>query len=120
VKGLKKCPARFYSTHQGNEPVRDWLKELATADRKAVGVDIATAEYGWPVGMPVSRSMGNGLFEIRTNLSGKRISRVLFSITDDNMVLLHGFIKKTRRTPKHDMDLALKRLKRIKRLSKGN
>ena len=96
MKGLKKCPARFYSTHQGNEPVRDWLKELATQDRKAVGVDIATAEYGWPVGMPVSRAMGNGLFEVRTSLSGNRISRVLFAIVDNNILLLHGFIKKTR------------------------
>lgn len=113
MKGLKKCPARFYSTHQGNEPVRDWLKELATQDRKAVGVDIATAEYGWPVGMPVSRAMGNGLFEVRTSLSGNRISRVLFAIVDNNILLLHGFIKKTRKTPRHDLDLALKRLRQL-------
>ena len=75
---------------------------------------MATAEYGWPVGMPLSRPLGKGLFEIRTNLSSKRISRVIFSVAGKEMVLLNGFIKKTRKTPKQDIDLALSWFKEIK------
>jgi hypothetical protein len=65
---IKKLPAVFYSTAAGNEPVREWLKTLDAADRKIVGQDIAIAEFGWPVGMPVCRSLGNGLYEIRSDL----------------------------------------------------
>jgi phage-related protein len=91
--------------------VREWLKGLDQADRLIVGQDIATAEFGWPVGMPVSRSLGKGLWEIRSGISNGRITRVIFCVADDKMVLLHGFIKKTQKTPKADLDLALKRMK---------
>ncbi len=110
---LKKLPAAFYATASGNEPVRAWLKDLDIADRRVVGHDIATAEFGWPVGMPLSRSLGKGLFEIRSNLSGGRISRVIFAVVHDRMVLLHGFVKKSQKTPKPDLALAAKRLKEI-------
>lgn len=110
---LKKIPAVFYATPSGNEPVREWVKDLNDEDRKTVGVDIATAEYGWPVGMPLCRSLGNGLFEIRSSLASSRIARVIFAIVDEKMVLLHAFIKKTQKTPKADLDLALKRKKEI-------
>jgi phage-related protein len=108
---IKKLPAAFYCTVAGKEPVREWLKGLDQADRLIVGQDIATAEFGWPVGMPVSRSLGKGLWEIRSGISNGRITRVIFCVADDKMVLLHGFIKKTQKTPKADLDLALKRMK---------
>lgn len=109
----KKVPAIFYRTTHGNEPVRDWLLGLGKEDRKAIGVDIQTVEFGWPVGMPVCRPMKDGLFEVRTNLEHGRISRVLFCFHDEKIVLLHGFIKKSQQTPKPDLDLAKNRKKEV-------
>jgi len=111
---MKKLPAAFYQTPSGKEPVREWLQGLDPKDSKIVGDDIATAEFGWPVGMPVCKSLGGNLYEIRSNVSDKRISRVIFGITAIKMVLLHSFIKKTQKTPKSDLDLAKKRYKEIK------
>ncbi|AMN45975.1 hypothetical protein ACG33_02370 [Steroidobacter denitrificans] len=110
---MKKLPAAFYCTAAGNEPVREWLKALDEPDRRIVGQDIATAEFGWPVGMPVCRSLGKGLYEIRSDISRGRITRMIFCVEDGKMVLLHGFIKKTQKTPKADLDLALKRKKEV-------
>ncbi len=110
---IKKLPAMFYCTASGNEPVREWLKTLDVIDRKIVGQDIATAEFGWPVGMPVCRSLGNGLYEIRSDLASHRIARVIFCIAGQSMVLLHGFIKKTQKTSRSELDLALKRKKEM-------
>lgn len=110
---MKKLPAVFYATPSGNEPVREWLKELKDEDRRTIGQNIATAEFGWPVGMPVCRKLGNGLCEIRSNISDGRIARVIFAAVGRRMVLLHGFVKKTQKTPKPDLDLATKRLKEI-------
>jgi phage-related protein len=110
---IKKLPAAFYCTAAGNEPVREWLKALSDADRRIVGQDIATAEFGWPVGMPVCRSLGKGLYEIRSDISHGRITRVIFCVADEQMVLLHGFIKKTQKARMTDLDLALKRKKEV-------
>jgi phage-related protein len=110
---IKKLPAAFYCTAAGKEPVREWLKALDEADRRIVGQDIATAEFGWPVGMPVCRSLGKGLYEIRSDLTEGRIARVIFCVTAQRMVLLHGFIKKTQKTPNKELDLALKRMKEV-------
>jgi phage-related protein len=105
----KKVPAFFYRQESGAEPVRDWLKELSE-EKRLIGEDIKTCELGWPVGMPVSRSMGEGLHEVRTNLPNNRISRILFYIDKKSrMILLHGFIKKTRKTPEDDLKLARQR-----------
>ena len=112
---LKKLPAVFYATRGGNEPVREWLKGLDHKDRRTVGQDIATAEFYWPVGMPLCRSMGQGLYEVRSTISNGRIARVLFFVSAGAMVLVHGFIKKVRKTPKPDLDTALKRMKEYKR-----
>jgi phage-related protein len=108
----KIVPARFYQTETGNEPVREWLKQLEASDRKIVGADIKTVEYGWPIGMPTCRSMRKGLYEVRSDLPSGKIARVLFCIYEEKMILLHGFIKKTQKTSAQDLDLALKR-KRI-------
>lgn len=110
----KKLPARFYANKSGKEPVREWLKDLDDVDCRLIGYDIATAEFAWPVAMPLSRSLGRGLFEIRTNITDGRISRVIVSVVDKEMLRLHGFIKKAQKTPTQDLDLALKRLKEIK------
>jgi len=106
-KQSKRVPALFFRTEAGGEPVRDWLKALLTEDRKRIGEDIKTAEFGWPIGMPVCKPLGDGLYEVRTNLPKNRIARVLFYIDrKGRMVLLHGFIKKTRKTPDDDLALA--------------
>jgi phage-related protein len=103
----KRVPAIFYRTEAGGEPVRDWLKSLPLEDRKRIGEDIKTVEFGWPIGMPVCKSLGSGIYEVRTNLAQNRIARVLFYIDKKSrMVLLHGFIKKTQKTPREDLELA--------------
>lgn len=111
----KRIPAHFYQTESGGEPVREWLKSMDKQDRFLIGTDIKTVEFGWPVGMPVCRPMGKGLFEVRTSLPTDRIARVLFCIGEDRMVLLHGFIKKSRKTPKSDLDLARTRRRTLER-----
>src|SRR3954447_10299153 len=61
----KKISAVFWrSVTAGNEPVRDLLKSLSKADRTRVGEDLKTVEFGWPVGMPTCRHMGDGLHEV--------------------------------------------------------
>lgn len=110
---LKRIPAVFYRANSGAEPVRDWLKTLPEADRRTLGFDIATVEFGWPVGMPLCRPLGGGLWEVRSNLTQGRIGRVIFCIAQGRMVLLHGFIKKTQKTPPQDMGLAKKRQKEV-------
>lgn len=110
---VKRLEARFFRLASGREPVREWLLELERADRKVVGDDIRTVEIGWPIGMPLCRSLGGykGLWEIRSNLTGGRIARVLFCVKGDALVLLHGLIKKTQKTPEHDLKLASRRMR---------
>jgi phage-related protein len=114
---VKRVPAVFYRTASGTEPVRRWLKNLPAEDRRIIGVDIATVEYGWPVGMPVCSPITSrhGLWEVRSTLTGGRIARVLFCMHRGRMVLLHGFIKKTQQTSDRDLDLVVKRKKEIER-----
>jgi phage-related protein len=104
----KRLPAIFFRTRAGREPVRDRLKALPYTDvRKRIGEDIKTVEFGWPIGMPVCRPIGEGICEVRTDLAHNRIARILFYIDGKHrMVLLHGFIKETRQTPDADLGLA--------------
>lgn len=104
----KRVAAVFFRTEAGGEPLRDWLKGLPSPeDRKRIGEDIKTVEFGWPIGMPVCRPLGEGIYEVRTSLARNRIARTLFYIDKNGrMVLLHGFIKKTRKTPDEDLELA--------------
>jgi phage-related protein len=106
----KRITVIFLRTVAGGEPVRDWLKSLEPVeDRKQIGVDIKTVEFGWPIGMPVCRPLGDGLYEVRSDISGGRIARVLFYINaESHMVLLHGFVKKTQKAPQADLELARK------------
>jgi phage-related protein len=104
----KRVAAIFFRTEAGGEPVRDWLKGLPSPeDRKRIGEDIKTVEFGWPIGMPVCKPLGDGIYEVRTRLAQNRIARVLFYIDKKGrMVLLHGFIKKTQKTADEDLELA--------------
>jgi phage-related protein len=115
AKKRKILPAIFYRTATGAEPVRKWLKTLSREDKRIVGADIATVEFGWPMGMPTCRSLASrrGLWEVRSSLTQNRITRVLFCIHQGQMVLLHRFIKKTEQTPENDLDLAVKRQKEV-------
>ena len=107
---LKRIVVRFYRTDSGTEPVREWLLELPPEDRKIIGGDLQTLEFGWPVGMPLCRSISGykGLWEVRSNLTRGRIARVLFAVADGQLVALHGFVKKT---PERDLAVAAKRMK---------
>ncbi|ADV84976.1 protein of unknown function DUF891 [Terriglobus saanensis SP1PR4] len=111
---MKRIPAMFFRTAAGGEPVREWLRGLEPVeDRRRIGIDIKTVEFGWPIGMPTCRPLKDGLYEVRTNLTGGKIARVLFYIdVQSRMILLHGFIKKTQKTPDEDLDLA-RRNKRL-------
>jgi phage-related protein len=101
---------RFYANSSGVEPVREWLFTLSALDRKIIGADIKTVQFGWPLGMPFVRKMDKDLWEIRIHLDN-RIARIFFTVRDTVMVLLHGFVKKSQETPKSDLDLAKSRLR---------
>jgi phage-related protein len=111
----KRLPAAFWRSATGAEPVREWLRLLAKDDRYDIGTAIKTAEFGWPVGMPVCRPMGNGLWEVRAPLTKGRVARVLFCVHEGQLILLHGFMKKTQKTSKHDLDLARDRRRQIEK-----
>jgi phage-related protein len=113
-----KLKAVFYCTNAGNEPVRVWLKGLSKEDRKTIGEDIQTVQYGWPIGMPLVGTFGGGLFEVRSDVSDGRIARTLFMTQRGTVVLLHGFIKKAQTTPKPDLALAKKRKSEIEKVGK--
>lgn len=109
----KSLPVVFFATSAGREPVREWLKELDKDDRREIGADILAVQQGWPLGLPLCRSLGKGLWEVRSSLAGGRIARIIFAFDDQTIVLLNGFIKKTQKTPAGEIDTALKRLKEM-------
>ena len=110
MKAERPLKVVFFKTETGNEPVREWLKTLSKEDCKVIGSDILTVQYAWPVGKPLVDNLGDGLWEVRSRLS-HRIARTLFAVVDEEIVLLHGFIKKQQRTPPDELDLAKKRKK---------
>ena len=114
----QKIPLIFYRTEAGSEPVREWLKGLPEADRQAIGKDLLRAQWRWPVGMPLCRPLGKGLWEVRTDLPTKRTARVLLCLYREHLVALHGFIKKTRTLPDEDLALGPKAPKGVGAMSK--
>jgi len=126
VKGNKDAPAPEDSAggllcfKHRKAAVREWLMELAPEDRKSIGEDIATLKFCWPVGMPKCSPMKNmkGLYEIRSSISSGRIARIFFVLAGNQMVLLHGFVKKTQKTPDKELKLASARLKEVRRYEK--
>jgi len=115
-KKPEKAPTltcRFYRTGTGNEPVKDWLKGLPAEVRKEIGSDLQVVQWRWPIGKPLVDGFGGGLFEVRTSHDGN-IYRVLFCLVGSTVVLLHGFMKKTEKTPDQDVEIAKKRQKDVK------
>ena len=105
---VRPLPAVFFRTETGREPVREWLKNLPKDERRIIGEDIMTVQFRWPLGMPLVDNLGSGIWEIRSRLAN-RIARTLFFVHEGEIILLHGFIKKTRKTPNEDRALALQR-----------
>lgn len=105
----RKIPVVFYRTRAGSEVVLDWLRSLDEEDRRAIGLDLMRVQFRWPVGMPLCRPLGDGLWEVRCNLSGGRIARLFFCFTQARLVALHGFIKKSQKTPASELEVARKR-----------
>jgi phage-related protein len=114
-KTPRKIELVFFRNRAGGEPVRDWLRGLDDAERHAIGTDLLRAQWRWPVGMPLCRPMGKGLWEVRSDLASNRTARVLICFYRDHLVALHGFIKKTRSTPEDDLTLERKRQKELER-----
>jgi len=99
----------FFRTGAGREPVREWLKGLKREERRVIGEDIKTVQYGWPLGMPLIRKLEPGLWEVRSHFR-QGIARVLFTVSGQVMVLLHGFIKKSQKMPREELEIARQRL----------
>lgn len=100
----------FFRTEAGREPVREWLKSLPREERRIIGEDLKTVQFGWPLGMPLVRKLDTKLWEVRSKLPD-RIARTLFTADKNQMILLHGFIKKSQKTPGDDLQLAKQRLR---------
>jgi phage-related protein len=113
----KRLPVRFYRSEKGVEPVRDWLKSLDALDRTKIGQAVKMLEYGWPVGMPTCRPLHNGLYEVRATLPSNREARIFFCIQNESMVLLHGIIKKTQKTPQRDLIIARNRQSLVRQIN---
>ncbi|MDJ0869149.1 MAG: type II toxin-antitoxin system RelE/ParE family toxin [Myxococcota bacterium] len=111
----KRVPLVFFRTDTGAEPVREWLLELPKSDRRIVGEGLKQLEYGWPIGMPLCRVLGGGLFELRASLATRRIARVIVCIFENELYALHGFIKKSQKMPEADLRLARSRKRQLER-----
>lgn len=105
---------RFYRSDTGAEPVSEWLRSLESETRKEIGSDLQVVQWRFPIGKPLVDGFGDGLFELRTS-SGGNTYRVLFCVQTSTIILLHGFMKKTQKTPKADLDLARDRKKKLEK-----
>ena len=108
-----EVPVQFYRSGTGREPVLEWLRSLDREDRRAIGLDLMRVQFGWPIGMPLVRSLKDGLWEVRSNLPSQKIARLILCFHQKRLVVLHGFIKKTQKTPAEELELAKRRLKEI-------
>ncbi len=95
--------------------MRDWLRSLDESDRRSIGRDLMRVQFGWPIGMPLVRSLKDGLWEVRSSLPSQRIARVVLCFHDGALIVLHGFIKKTQKTPADDLALAKRRMTEVTR-----
>ena len=109
----RPIPVIFFRLDFGREPVRDWLKELDPEDRKVIGTDIKTLQFGWPVGMPLARKIAADLWELRSRLR-TGIARIFFTLHTKKIVLLHGFVKKSQKTSTNEFAIAKRRLKQLR------
>jgi phage-related protein len=107
----KPLSLQFWRSNGGREPTRDWFRSLLKADREVLGDDLRRVQFGWPLGMPLVKHLGSGLWELRSSLQGRREARVIFIVDDLGIVVLNGFIKKSQKTPLKEIELAKDRLK---------
>ncbi len=108
-KPLRKIPVVFYRTPAGAEVVLEWLRGLEEEDRRIIGQDLMRVQFRWPLGMPLCRPLGDGLWELRCSLPSNRIARLFFSFAEGRLVALHGFVKKSQKTPPAELAIARKR-----------
>ena len=108
-----EVPVRFYRSATGREPVLEWLRGLDREDRRAIGLDLMRVQFGWPIGMPLVRSLKDGLWEVRSALPGQKTARLILCFHQKTLVVLHGFIKKTQKTPVEELELAKRRMKEV-------
>ncbi len=108
-----EVPVRFYRSEAGTEPVLEWLRGLSKEDRRAIGLDLMRVQFGWPIGMPLVRSLKDGLWEARSTLPSQRIARLILCFHEQTPIVLHGFIKKTQKIPANDLALAKRRMKEV-------
>jgi phage-related protein len=111
----KPLPLQFWRSNAGRELTGDWFRSLAKPDRDVVGDDLRRMQFGWPIGMPLVRNLGSGLWELRSSLPSRREARVIFIVDDLGIVVLNGFIKKSQKTPPREIELAKDRLKEFDR-----
>ena len=111
---FERIPLFFWQSSSGKEPVRDWLNALPREDQRIIGRDMAKLQFGWPIGMPICRSLGSGLWEVRSSLPSRREARVIVTFLDGKLIALSAFIKKSQATPKAELQLALDRSKALK------
>ena len=109
----RPIPILFFRLDSDREPVREWLKDLSRENRKSIGEDIKTLQFGWPVGLPLARKMGDALWELRSDVS-LGIARTFFTIFENRIVLLHGFVKKSQKTPPNELATAKRRLTKLR------
>ena len=107
----------FYKESNGNEPVRNWLQSLDKPIKIILGEDISKVQFRWPLGMPLVRSLGSGIHELRSHIPNG-IARILFMVTNKRMILLHGLIKKTEKLPTQDLEKATERAKNYEQQEK--
>ncbi len=110
---ITEIPVRFYCTAAGQSPVLEWLRDLDKDDRRAIGLDLMRVQFGWPIGRPLVGSLKEGLWEVRSTLPSQRIARLILCFHENMLVVLHGFVKKTQKTPSGDLDLAKRRMKEV-------
>lgn len=106
-------PVRFYRSATGREPVLEWLRGLDREDRRAIGLDLMRVQFGWPIGMPLVRSLKDGLWEVRSPLPRHKTTRLILCFHQKTLIVLHGFIKKTQKTPAEELELAKRRMKEV-------
>jgi len=111
-----KLEVKFFCTEQGAEPVRAWLSKLSKEEKLIIGTDLKMIQMCWPIGMPLVKPVSNGLWEARSSLPQRKISRIFFVIQSNAIILLHGFIKKSQKTPHQELELAKKRKRQMERV----
>ena len=113
----KPLTTAFFQTEQGNQPCRDFILGLSRDDKREVGTKIFEVQKGFTLGLPLVRKMENDLWEIRVNLTDG-ICRIFFTVAENMMILLHGFVKKSQKTPQNELATAQNRLRLFKEMNK--